>query len=64
MPPSLLGRADEGVLRVVHRRTFLAATGAVLLAAPFAAEAQQPRTVYRIGLVSAGGDPRWWQPLL
>jgi putative tryptophan/tyrosine transport system substrate-binding protein len=49
---------------VIDRRTFLAGTGAVLLAAPLAAEGQQGGKVYRIGLVSAGGDPRWWQPVL
>jgi putative ABC transport system substrate-binding protein len=35
----------------MERRTFLAGTGAVLLAAPFAAGAQQPGKVYRIGLI-------------
>jgi putative ABC transport system substrate-binding protein len=38
---------------VIDRRTFLAGTGAVLLAAPLAAEAQQAGKVYRIGAVSA-----------
>jgi len=41
---------------VINRRTFLAGTGAVLLAAPLAAEAQQPKRVYRIGYLS-GGSP-------
>ena len=36
---------------MIDRRTFLAGTGAVLLAAPLAAEAQQPGKVYRVGLV-------------
>jgi putative tryptophan/tyrosine transport system substrate-binding protein len=36
---------------VIDRRTFLAGTGAVLLAAPLAAEAQQAGKVYRIGLL-------------
>jgi len=36
---------------VINRRTFLAGTGAVLLAAPLAAEAQPPGKVYRIGWV-------------
>jgi len=36
----------------VDRRTFLAGTGAVLLAAPLAAEAQQAGKVARIGLLS------------
>jgi hypothetical protein len=35
---------------VIDRRTFLAGTGAVLLAAPLAAEAQQAGTVCRIGI--------------
>jgi putative ABC transport system substrate-binding protein len=35
----------------MDRRTFLAGTGAVLLAAPLAAEAQQAGKVYRIGLL-------------
>jgi len=34
---------------VIDRRTFPAGTGAVLLAAPLAAEAQQPTKVPRIG---------------
>ncbi len=38
----------------MDRRTFLAGTGAVLLAAPLAAEAQQAR-VYRVGVVLQGG---------
>jgi putative tryptophan/tyrosine transport system substrate-binding protein len=35
----------------MDRRTFLASTGAVLLAAPLAAEAQQAGKVYRIGVL-------------
>src|SRR6266849_6324059 len=35
----------------MDRRTFLAGTGAVLLAAPVAAEAQQGRKVWRIGIL-------------
>jgi putative ABC transport system substrate-binding protein len=38
----------------VDRRTFLAGTGAVLLAAPLAAEAQQAKKVYRIGVMFVG----------
>ena len=38
----------------MDRRTFLAGTGAVLLAAPLAAGAQQAR-IYRIGIVLQGG---------
>jgi len=37
---------------MLGRRTFLAGTGAVLLAAPFTAQAQQPRKLHRIGLLS------------
>ena len=48
----------------MDRRTFLAGTGAVLLATPLAAEAQQTNKVYRVGLVSLGGDPLWWRPVL
>ena len=36
---------------MIDRRTFLAGTGAVFLAAPFAAEAQQAGKVYHIGLL-------------
>ena len=44
----------------MDRRTFLAGTGAVLLAAPLAAEAQQAGKVYRIGFLSPASpsDPR------
>jgi len=35
----------------MDRRTFLAGTGAMLLAAPLAAEGQQQGKVYRVGLV-------------
>jgi len=41
----------------VDRRTFLAGTGAVLFAAPLAAEAQQAKKVWRIGLLSASSAP-------
>jgi len=47
---------------VIDRRTFLAGTGVVLLAAPPAAEVQQPRKGPRVGMVLsgslAGADPR------
>jgi ABC-type uncharacterized transport system substrate-binding protein len=43
----------------VNRRTFLAGTGAVLLAAPLAAEGQQAVTIPRIGLL---GDATPWEP--
>ena len=36
---------------MIDRRTFLAGTGAVLLAAPLAAEGQQAGRVYRIGIL-------------
>jgi putative ABC transport system substrate-binding protein len=49
----------------MDRRTFLAGTGAVLLAAPLAAEGQQPGKVYRVGiLTNKASDPaeaRLWQ---
>jgi hypothetical protein len=35
----------------MDRRTFLAGTGAVLLAAPLTAEGQQAGRVYRIGIL-------------
>ena len=42
----------------MDRRTFLAGTGAVLLTAPLAAEAQHAGKVYRIGFLRAGPPPR------
>ncbi len=36
---------------MIDRRTFLAGTGAVLLAAPFAAQAQQGEKVWRLGVL-------------
>jgi len=41
---------------VIDRRTFLAGTGAVLLAAPLRAEAQQAGKVWRIAYVSPGSQ--------
>src|SRR5215467_9553463 len=38
----------------MDRRTFLAGTGAMLLATPLAVEAQQAKKVYRIGYLNAG----------
>jgi len=38
---------------VIDRRTFLTGAGAVLLAAPLAAEGQQAGKVYRIGFLSS-----------
>jgi putative ABC transport system substrate-binding protein len=40
---------------MIDRRTFLAGTGAVLLAAPLAAQAQQAGKKYRVGVVLEGG---------
>jgi hypothetical protein len=40
---------------VIDRRTFLAGTGGVLLAAPLAAEAQPSGKVYRVGMLLPGG---------
>src|SRR5260370_1082129 len=34
------------------------------VAAPVAAEGPPAGTVYRVGLVSLGGDPLWWRPVL
>jgi putative ABC transport system substrate-binding protein len=49
----------------MDRRTFLAGTGAVLVAAPLAAEAQQAGKVYRVGILGEkASDPseaRLWQ---
>src|SRR5262245_4058633 len=52
---------------MVTRRRVLQAMSAGLLAGPFAVEAQQPRKIYRIGLVSLGARPTpsgVWQNLL
>jgi putative ABC transport system substrate-binding protein len=52
---------------MIDRRTFLAGTSAVLLAAPLATEGQQAGRVYTVGLVSVGTDPArpvQWQPFL
>ena len=50
---------------MIDRRTFLAGTGAVLLAAPLAAEAQQPAgKVYRVGvlvLAPLSARPQQWE---
>src|SRR5215468_976374 len=46
-------RLGERADPVIARRTFLAGTGAVLLAAPLAAETQEAGKVWRIGLLSA-----------
>jgi putative ABC transport system substrate-binding protein len=41
---------------VIDRRTFIAGTGAVLLAVPIVAEAQQAKKVYTIGYLEAGSS--------
>jgi putative ABC transport system substrate-binding protein len=41
----------------MDRRTFLAGTGAVLLAAPLAAEAQRAGKVYRLGVLNVAAPP-------
>jgi putative tryptophan/tyrosine transport system substrate-binding protein len=47
----------------MNRRAFVTGLGA-FLAAPLVAEAQQAAKVHTVGLVSLGGDPLWWQPVL
>jgi len=42
---------------VIDRRTFLAGTGAVLLAAPLAAEAQKSVKMARVGILGIGPTP-------
>jgi putative tryptophan/tyrosine transport system substrate-binding protein len=42
---------------MIDRRTFLAGTGAVLLAGPLGVEAQQAGKVWRIGYLSPGASP-------
>jgi putative ABC transport system substrate-binding protein len=42
---------------VIGRRAFIGTVTGGLLAAPFAAEAQQPGKVYRLGILSPGGVP-------
>jgi putative ABC transport system substrate-binding protein len=51
---------------MITRRTFLAGTGAMLLAAPLAAEAQQAAKVARIGYLSAAlaANPHALEPFL
>jgi putative ABC transport system substrate-binding protein len=48
---------------VIDRRAFLAGSGAVFLAAPLAAEAQQPKKAWRLGLLfpvmTRGAGPSW-----
>ena len=47
----------------MNRRAFVTGLG-VVLAAPRVAQAQQAGKMYAVGLVSLGGDPLWWQPIL
>src|SRR5262249_11865748 len=49
-------RLGERADSVIDRRTFLAGTGAVLLAAPLAAEGQQARRVWRLGFLAPGSS--------
>src|SRR5262249_1534896 len=49
-------RLGERADSVIARRTFLAGTGAVLLAAPLAAEGQQARRVWRLGFLAPGSS--------
>jgi putative ABC transport system substrate-binding protein len=49
---------------MMDRRRFLLTSVAGALAMPLTGEAQQAERVYRVGLVSLGGDPLWWQPVL
>src|SRR5258705_12530554 len=48
----------------MDRRAFIGSLAGGLLAAPLAGEAEQASEVYRVGLVSLGGDPLWWRPVL
>jgi hypothetical protein len=43
---------------VIDRRTFLAGTGAVLLATPLAAEAQKSVKMARVGILGSGPAAR------
>jgi len=45
---------------MMDRRTFLTGAGAVLLASPLSAGAQQTGKVYRIGFLRAGKTPKPW----
>jgi len=45
---------------MMDRRTFLTGAGAVLLASPLSAGAQQTGKVYRIGFLRAGQPPKPW----
>src|SRR5262249_39738697 len=56
-------RPGERADPVIARRTFLAGTGAVLLAAPVAAEAQQAGRVYRVGIIQTS-SPDLYMPLV
>jgi putative tryptophan/tyrosine transport system substrate-binding protein len=47
----------------MNRRTFLAGTGAVLLALPLAAEAQQTGKVYRVGFLTGSPVPQFFEAL-
>ena len=49
---------------VINRRAFISGLTLAAVGTPRAVGAQQAAKVYRVGLVSMGGDPRWWQPVL
>jgi putative ABC transport system substrate-binding protein len=48
----------------VDRRRFLLTSLAGAVFTPLAAVAQQAGKIYRLGLVSLGGDPLWWRPFI
>ena len=49
---------------MIDRRAFISGLTLAAVGTPRAVGAQQAAKVYRVGLVSMGGDPRWWQPVL
>ena len=56
IPSSLFVHSNE-VTSLMNRRTFLAGTGAVLLAAPRAVEAQKSEKMARVGVLGIGPAP-------
>ncbi len=48
----------------MDRRASIGAVTGGIIAGPRAAQAQPAGKLYRVGLVSLGGDPLWWQPVL
>src|SRR5215470_20425548 len=61
--PAVAAAAGGSGDRVMRRRAFVSGALA-LLTAPLVTEGQQAERVYRVGFVSLGGDPLWWQPVL